>query len=48
LDSRRVANELSTVPDLDTPFARKLRELAKGFEERQILALVVQYTEKDK
>ena len=27
------------------PFAHKLRKLAKGFEERQILALVQQYVD---
>ena len=30
------------------PFARKLRQLAKGFEEGAILALVEQYMGKDK
>jgi hypothetical protein len=40
---RERAAHIETLGEQYAPFARKLRELAKGFEERAILALVVQY-----
>ena len=37
-----------SVDEQYVPFARRLRELAKGFEERAVLALVERYMEKDR
>jgi CheY-like chemotaxis protein len=39
------AAHIETLGEQYVPFARKLRELARGFEERQILALVEQFVE---
>jgi response regulator RpfG family c-di-GMP phosphodiesterase len=39
------ATHIEALGEQYVPFAHRLRELAEGFEERQILALVVQYLE---
>jgi hypothetical protein len=39
------AAHIETLGEPYAAFARRLRELAKGFEERQILALVGQFME---
>lgn len=41
------AAHVATLGEQYVPFADKLHELAQGFEERQILALVRQYVEDD-
>jgi hypothetical protein len=45
---RERAAHIETLGEPYAPFARKLRELAKGFEERAILALVEQYIGENK
>jgi CheY-like chemotaxis protein len=45
---RERAAHIETLGEPYVPFARKLRELAKGFEERDLLALVEQHMEGDK
>jgi signal transduction histidine kinase/DNA-binding NarL/FixJ family response regulator len=42
---RQRAAHIATLGEQFVPFADRLRELARGFEERQILALVLQYME---
>jgi PAS domain S-box-containing protein len=40
------AAHIETLGELYVPFARRLRELVRGFEERQILTLIERYVEK--
>lgn len=44
---RERAAHIETLGEQYVPFARRLCELAKGFEERQILVLVIQYMGED-
>ena len=43
---RKKAAELERLGEQFVPFARKLRELAQSFQERDILTLVEQYLER--
>jgi signal transduction histidine kinase/DNA-binding NarL/FixJ family response regulator len=44
---REQAAHVETLGEQYAPFARKLRELARGFEEREILALIKEYVEEE-
>jgi hypothetical protein len=43
---RERAAHIETLGEQYAPFVHKLRELAKGFEDRAILALIERYMEK--